>query len=81
VAEQLVWARYVFWDLTPRSQLKVSRHFGRAYRFHLQDRRITQVRNQRETGKKTSVYLKKTARPYVPQDRKLHNHRCENLKS
>jgi hypothetical protein len=29
----------------------------------------------------TSVDLKRTAWPYIPEDRTLHNHRRENLKS
>jgi hypothetical protein len=37
----------IFWDITPCSPLKVNRRFGRTYRLHLQDRSISQVRNQR----------------------------------
>jgi hypothetical protein len=29
----------------------------------------------------TSVDFQRTTRRYIPQDRTLHNHRCENLKS
>jgi hypothetical protein len=29
----------------------------------------------------TSVELQGTKRCYIPEDRTLHNHRCENLKS
>jgi hypothetical protein len=39
-----------FWTITPCSQLKVNTCFGRTYRFHLQWRRISQSRNQREVG-------------------------------
>jgi hypothetical protein len=28
----------------------------------------------------TSVHFQRTTRRYVPEDRTLHNHRCENLK-
>jgi hypothetical protein len=36
----------IFWDITPRSPLKVNNRFGRTCRLHLQDRRISQARNQ-----------------------------------
>jgi hypothetical protein len=29
----------------------------------------------------TSVDFQRTTRRYIPEDRTLHNHRCENLKS
>jgi hypothetical protein len=83
----------IFWDLTPCSPLKVNRRFGGTFRFHVQGRRISQVRNQREAGSKHSSALKKkicssetsvdfqqTTRFYISDDRTLHNHRRENLK-
>jgi hypothetical protein len=36
----------IFWDVTPCSLLENNRHFGGAYRLHLQGRRISQARNQ-----------------------------------
>jgi hypothetical protein len=45
----LVIKSYIFWDVTPRSLLKVSRHFGRTYCLHLQDRRISRARSQRKS--------------------------------
>jgi hypothetical protein len=39
----------VFWDITPRSPLKVNRRFGGTYRFHLQSRRMSRERNQHES--------------------------------
>jgi hypothetical protein len=39
----------VLWDLTPRNPLKVNRRFGGTCRLHLQDRKINQGRNQRES--------------------------------
>jgi hypothetical protein len=39
----------IFWDITPCSLLKVNRRFGATYRFHLQGRRISRARNQRES--------------------------------
>jgi hypothetical protein len=38
----------LFWDVTPCSPLKVSRRFGVTHHFHLQGRRISRARNQRE---------------------------------
>jgi hypothetical protein len=39
----------IFWDMTPCSPLKINRRFGGAYRLHLQVRRISRARNQRES--------------------------------
>jgi hypothetical protein len=36
----LIWKSTVFWDITPRSQLKVNRRFGATFRLYLQGRRI-----------------------------------------
>jgi hypothetical protein len=41
--------RSVFWDITPYSPLKINRRFGRTC-LHLQGRRISQARNQHESG-------------------------------
>jgi hypothetical protein len=38
----------VFWDITPGNPLKINRCFGGTCRLHLQARRISQERNQRE---------------------------------
>jgi hypothetical protein len=45
----------ISWDTTPRSPLKVNRRFGGTCRLHLQRRRISQARNQRESGGKQSL--------------------------
>jgi hypothetical protein len=86
----------VFWDITPCSPLSVNRRFGGSYRLHLQGRKISQARNRCQAGSKEnsgllkteatcfsemSVDFKRTTRRYIPEDRNLHNHRCENLKS
>jgi hypothetical protein len=39
----------MFWDITPCSPLKVNWRFGGTYRLHLQGRRISRARNQRES--------------------------------
>jgi hypothetical protein len=39
----------ILWDITPCSPLKANRPFGGTYRIHLQGRRISRVRNQRES--------------------------------
>jgi hypothetical protein len=39
----------VFWDIMPRSPLKVNRRFGGTHRLHLQSRRIGRARNQLES--------------------------------
>jgi hypothetical protein len=40
----------VFWDVTPRSPLKVKRRFGGTHPLHLKGRRIRQARHQRESS-------------------------------
>jgi hypothetical protein len=60
-----------------------SGHFGGKYRLHIQ----SYARNQHEAGfylhihPKRQLILKRTTRRYISEDRVLHNHRCENLKS
>jgi hypothetical protein len=39
----------IFWDIMLCSPLKVNRHFGGTYCLHIQGRRISQARNQRES--------------------------------
>jgi hypothetical protein len=41
----LVKDSYIFWDITPCSPVKVDRRFGGTYRYHPQDRRVSQTRN------------------------------------
>jgi hypothetical protein len=40
----------LFWGATLYSLVKVSQHFGRTYHRHLQGQRVSQARNQNETG-------------------------------
>jgi hypothetical protein len=40
----------VFLDITPCSPLTVNRRFGAIYRHHLQGRKLSQARNQREAA-------------------------------
>jgi hypothetical protein len=72
-----------FWDITPCIPKKVNRRFGGTCRLLLQGRRLSQGTNQREAGSKqvaeTSVDFHRTRRGYIPEDRTLYNHRCENL--
>jgi hypothetical protein len=44
----VVMKNSVFYDITPRSPLRANGHFGGTCRLHLQGRRISQARNQRE---------------------------------
>jgi hypothetical protein len=41
---------YIFWNITPRSPLKVNGCFGVTRRLHLQSRRIRQESNQHEAS-------------------------------
>jgi hypothetical protein len=51
----------IFWDIAPCTPLKVNRCFGVTYRIHLQGRRISGARNQRESIT-TAVSAVRTAR-------------------
>jgi hypothetical protein len=56
----------VFWNTTSCSQLEANRRFWGTYRLHLEGRRISQGRNQHETGREQSsaCYLLHTKRPW-----------------
>jgi hypothetical protein len=49
VLTAVVMKSTMFRNITPCSPLEVNRRFGRTYRLHLQGRRISQARNQRES--------------------------------
>jgi hypothetical protein len=49
VLTAVVMKSTIFWDITPCSSLSVNRCFGGTYRLHLQGRRISRARNQRES--------------------------------
>jgi hypothetical protein len=59
VLTAVVMKSSVFCDITPCSPLKVNQSFGGTCRLHLQDRRISQAKNQHETGSKQSNWLAK----------------------
>jgi hypothetical protein len=88
ISKRLLYWR-VSWVVTPYSS-EGDLRFGGTYRFHLQGRRVSQVRNQQNQvirwrwrlyiPPKCSACLP-TTRRYNPQDRTFHSYRCENLKS
>jgi hypothetical protein len=72
----------VFWDIRPRSSLKVKEPFEGTCCLYRQSRRISQARNWHETGIKledggnmfffeTSVVFHRATRRYIPQERTL----------
>jgi hypothetical protein len=74
------------------SILNVSQYFGGKYCLQVHYRKISQGRNQREGGGKqrkmeakysseTPAEFQRKARNYNPEDKTLHNHGFENLKS
>jgi hypothetical protein len=78
----------VFWVITPWSSNR-TRRFGGNCRLHLQDRRVNQARNQQKHSQlktkaicsfETSCSLR-TTRHYNPEDRHLHSHRRDSLRS
>jgi hypothetical protein len=56
VLTAVVMKSSIFWGITSCSPLKVSQCFERTCRFHLQDRRTCQARNQFETVSK-QIYV------------------------
>jgi hypothetical protein len=64
----------LFCDITPSSSLNVIRRLDGTCRLHLQDRRVTEGRNRQ-----TEPNLPRTTRRYIPENKILHNRRCENL--
>jgi hypothetical protein len=49
VLTAVVMKSTILWDITPCSSLRVKRRFGGTYRLHLQGRKISRRRNQRES--------------------------------
>jgi hypothetical protein len=47
----------IFWNITPCSPLKTNRRFWGTCRLQLQDRRVSQARNQHEAGSKQSLFF------------------------
>jgi hypothetical protein len=64
----------IFWD-TMCSPLKVNQHFRRACRLHLQGRRVSQARNQRESRSRHAPpkrqFTLKTIQHNMPKDTTL----------
>jgi hypothetical protein len=65
----LISKSFIFCIITPCGAVKVNRCFEWIYCPHLQVRRVSQAGNHRITWR------------YISDDRTLHKHRCENLKS
>jgi hypothetical protein len=62
--------------------LKASHRFGGTCRLHLQGRIVSRTANHRKRmWQAESVDFQRTTRRYIPEDKSLHNNRCENLKS
>jgi hypothetical protein len=93
-AHDILLKSSIFWDITLCSPLEVVRRFGEICHLSIQSRRMSRARNQREirwqakkqedggdSSSETSIVFQRTIRRYIPEDRTLHNHRCENLKS
>jgi hypothetical protein len=79
---------FIFWDITPCSPMKVGRSFGRclkmlAARFTMDSclAYSSTLKMEATCSSEMSVAFQRTTRRYIPEDRTLHNHRCENLKS
>jgi hypothetical protein len=87
---------YIFWDIPPCSLLKVNRRFRGTWKqvesragpaCHLLSRWslvrviLSTMKMEAAYTSKTSVDFQRTARRYIPEDRTLYNHCCENLRS
>jgi hypothetical protein len=83
----------IFWDIMPCSPLKVNLLFGGAcpfiFRlclppaFTLVSCSVPSLTSKMEAtcSPRTLVDFQQTTQRYVPEDRTLHNHQCENTKS
>jgi hypothetical protein len=83
VFTEVVIKSTVFWNITLCSPLNVNRRFGGKYRLHIQGRRISRARNQRESrwqaysctlkmeaicSSETLVDIQRTTRRYISED-------------
>jgi hypothetical protein len=70
---------FIFWDITPRSLLKVIRRFEGTFRLHLPGWRVSQAGNKFDANIRTAFQL----RGYNPEHHNYHNkmlppHRVSN---
>jgi hypothetical protein len=86
---------YVFWDITTYSPLKVNERFRAICCLHFQREALlatcfvllfcfaysSTLKIEVTCSSETSVYLQRTTWRHIPEDRTIHNHRCENFKS
>jgi hypothetical protein len=73
-----------FWELKSCSPLKVNPWFGGKRRLHLQGWRTNHRKKpawSRQQVEQISADFQLATCRYIPEDRNLHNYRCENLKS
>jgi hypothetical protein len=66
--------RLAFNGLTPCSPLRINRRFGGTYRLNLKNMDVM-------CSSETSAGFQCSKRRYIPKDRTLRNHRCDNLRS
>jgi hypothetical protein len=77
----------VFWDITPCSAARVNLYFSGIYHFHLQAilgsclAYSSALKIEMILSYEMSVDFIRITRCYVPEDRTLHSHRRDNLKS
>jgi hypothetical protein len=83
----------IFWDITPCSSLKFNRRFGRTCLLHFQWALLaicftvsclayfSTLKMEATRSSETSVGFQRIARRHIPEDRTIHNDRCEDLKS
>jgi hypothetical protein len=76
VLTAVVMKSTIFWDITPCSPLKVNRRLGGTYRLHLQGRKISRARNQRESRWQAEVNFQRTTRRYIAEDGTLQLENC-----
>jgi hypothetical protein len=80
---------FFFWDITPCSPLKITRRFGgnmsppssAYYLLHANFLFLSTLKMRGTCSSETSRGLEWTTRRYIPQDRTVRSHRCEELKS
>jgi hypothetical protein len=81
--KQVASNRNVGWLSADYTSLYPGKRIGGLNRLHLQGRRISHTKEptwSRLQATETSVDFQRTTRRYIPEDRTLHKHRCENLR-
>jgi hypothetical protein len=75
--------RSAFWDIMPCSPLKVNRRFGKNVASIFSKKPAQREGSSKQSSavcsSETPINFQRTTRCYIPEDKILHNHGCENF--